>query len=427
MIWPQIQAYVAAVNASKVSHPKNKSFESVMKACTDPLFLVRANIFLSIAQECHPFLLKYQADKPVLPFLADDLFTTVKHLLQRFVTDDTLESVNSPMKLVSEDVKDVANHKDTSRINRGFVADKQLKDMKIRKKVSERDVFLVRKETKDFLVTAMTKLLEKCPLRYTLERNLAWLDPQKIREKPDICEKQLRQCLHVISSAGHVRENQCDQILHQFKDFVVVCKTNDDAIQWPTGAYSRLDTFFHALLSKEPGMKDLWTLVQKVLLLSHGQASVERGFSINKNIVVTNMRERTVVAQRVIVDHLHYVGGVGNLTMTKELLHSASCARQRYHAFLNDEKKKEEHGQQALKRKAAQDELDQLKRKRKKIQTNIKALLTSADELAVEAEATEDMSTLSKSNAFRQAAREKEKELEKCDKEIEKKTNVIKS
>lgn len=174
-------------------------------------------------------------------------------------------------------------------------------------------------------------------------------------------------------------------------------------------------------------MKDLWTLVQKVLLLSHGQASVERGFSINKYIVVTNMRERTVVAQRVIVDHLHHVGGVGNVTMTKELLHSASCARQRYHAFLDDEKKKKELGQQALKRKAAQDELDQLKTKRKKIQANIEALLKSADELAMEAEATDNMSTLSKSNALRKAVKEKEKELENYDKEIEKKVNEIKS
>lgn len=92
----------------------------------------------------------------------------MKHLLQRFVTDATLERVKSPMKLFSEDFKDAANHKEASQINIGFVAEKQLKDLKVRKKVSERDVLLIRKDTRDFLITAVNKLLDKCPLRYTL-------------------------------------------------------------------------------------------------------------------------------------------------------------------------------------------------------------------------------------------------------------------
>lgn len=91
--------YVTSVNASKVLHPKNEPFESVEKACTDPMFLVKANIVLSIAQECQPFLKKYQTDKAMLPFLTDDLFTALKRLLQRFVTDDTFKSVKTPLKL----------------------------------------------------------------------------------------------------------------------------------------------------------------------------------------------------------------------------------------------------------------------------------------------------------------------------------------
>ncbi|XP_030621193.1 Bloom syndrome protein homolog [Chanos chanos] len=81
---------------------------------------------------------------------------------------------------------------------------------------------------------AVTKLLEKCPLRYTQVRNLAWLDPQKIKEKVDLCEKQLRLCLQIVSSAGQIRENKCDAIFNQFRDFAVICKTSEGATQWPT-------------------------------------------------------------------------------------------------------------------------------------------------------------------------------------------------
>ncbi|KAL1277330.1 hypothetical protein QQF64_024003 [Cirrhinus molitorella] len=204
------------------------------------------------------------------------------------VTTFMSQSNVTPQPMSSNEAISATNKR---QINIGFVADKLLTELKVRKKISEKDVLTVRKETKDFLVTAVTKLLEKCPLKYTLVRNLAWLDPQKIKEKPDLCEKQLRLCLQIISSAGQIRENKCDMILSQFRDFAVICKMSNDALEWPTGAHSRLDTFFHAQLAKEYAFKDLWEIVQKVLLLSHGQAFVERGFSINKNITVTNMKE----------------------------------------------------------------------------------------------------------------------------------------
>lgn len=113
--------------------------------------------------------------------------------------------------------------------------------------------------------------------------------------------------------------------------------------------------------------------------------------------------------------------------MTKELLQSARLARQRYHAYLDDEKKKREETQQTQKRKAVEEEVDQLKKKRIKLQTRISALLTSADELAVEAEATDKISVLAKSNALRKAAKEKEQELMQYDKEIENKISEMKA
>ena len=88
-----------------------------------------------------------------------------------------------------------------------------------------------------------------------------------------------------------------------------MCKTSEDDLEWSSGAHSRLDTFFYVQLAKQHQFRDLWEIVQNILLLSHGQAPVEQGFSINKNIVVENMKERTSIAQRVIVDHLHHVGG----------------------------------------------------------------------------------------------------------------------
>ena len=70
----------------------------------------------------------------------------------------------------------------------------------------------------------------------------------------------------------------------------------------------------------------LWSVIRKLLLLSNGQASVEQGFSLNRQIEKDNMRERMLGALRQITDHFVLVGGMLKVEITKELLSSASCA-----------------------------------------------------------------------------------------------------
>ena len=45
-------------------------------------------------------------------------------------------------------------------------------------------------------------------------------------------------------------------------------------------------------------------MFQIVLTLSHGQAQVERGFTINKQMLDDNMSTETLVAQRIFHDHM---------------------------------------------------------------------------------------------------------------------------
>jgi len=56
--------------------------------------------------------------------------------------------------------------------------------------------------------------------------------------------------------------------------------------------------------------------------LSHGQAMVERGFSINKEVESYNLKEDIFWARRVICDHVNAFGGI--------LKVAAAGARQKY-------------------------------------------------------------------------------------------------
>ena len=75
----------------------------------------------------------------------------------------------------------------------------------------------------------------------------------------------------------------------------------------------RLDLFLSDVL-KEP-YPELWAFCQKLLLLSHGQATVERGFSINKEVECDNIQEDTVVTRRLVCDYIIQHGGVTQVRM----------------------------------------------------------------------------------------------------------------
>ncbi|GBO07376.1 hypothetical protein AVEN_70624-1 [Araneus ventricosus] len=76
------------------------------------------------------------------------------------------------------------------------------------------------------------------------------------------------------------------------------------------------------------------------------QASVERGFSINKNLLVENLGKETIVDKRIIDDSLRFVGGLEKLIISKELIISAAGAHQKYVSYLEKQKicKKDETG-----------------------------------------------------------------------------------
>ena len=113
--------------------------------------------------------------------------------------------------------------------------------------------------------------------------------------------------------------------------------------------------------------------------------------------------------------------------MTKELLVSASHARQRYQAHLDEEKRKKEGQKRGEKRKATLEELDNLKEVKKKMKANIEEPLKSADQFPEQAESTGKVTLISKSNAMRQSAKDKEGELKSIDEAIDKKLEALKN
>ena len=106
-------------------------------------------------------------------------------------------------------------------------------------------------------------------------------------------------------------------------------------------------------------------VVEMALLLSHGQATIERGFFINKELVVENQQEQSLVARRVIKDHILHVKGVMNINITCAMVVAARSARSKYTHYLTQKKQQQEKEKQDKKRKAETDAVRELEDKRK--------------------------------------------------------------
>lgn len=162
----------------------------------------------------------------------------------------------------------------------------------------------------------------------------------------------------------------------------------------------RLDSFYYHIIGTKKQYSHLWQVVKLILTLSHGQASVERGFSTNKEIVVENLKEENLVALRLVCDELKNVN-VHEVPITKELLSYARSARMRYQNYLDDKKKIKNEEEKNKKRSLKTEKLISIKKRKLDLEKAIDTMTKEADAMAVKAENKKDFTLLAKSNSFR--------------------------
>ena len=173
----------------------------------------------------------------------------------------------------------------------------------------------------------------------------------------------------------------------------------------------RIDLFLAAYLKESP-YKKLWELVKCLLVLSHGQAGVERGVSVNSEIMTYNFKERSVVALRVIYDHIQPSGGVLNVKIDQELRNAVKSASSQYRADLKKQQEEEKQMKKNEENKSINKEIASLKGKRKRLLEDSSTLQSSVEKLMDLAEKEQKMIHVTKANSYRRTIQSMEKEAE---------------
>ena len=175
-------------------------------------------------------------------------------------------------------------------------------------------------------------------------------------------------------------------------------------------------------------------ILKNVLTLSHGQASIEHGFSVNKSLLVENLSGKSLISQRIVYHHMNF----DNLTPENFIIDSAlrksvRNARNEYEKYLEEKQKEKLHSEKDLKRKVIQEEIVAVKRKKTILEKTVLDLSKDADQYALDAENADEKEDiellLSMSNSFRRTANQKKEEIKEYADQLkqlnEKKDNIV--
>ena len=274
----------------------------------------------------------------------------------------------------------------------GFAARRSLKYVKDNKTISELAVLTFKTECVQLLSAMTAKLIERCPLKYPLVTYLSSLNPPKMISSASDVTAKFEKILQILMNGNWRSAGECDELLSKYKVFLVQMK-QDHAVDFRdfTPDSRRLDTFLGNYMQDHIQFAKLWDIFKMLLTILHGQASVERGYSVNKDMLIENLHEKTVVTLRTVHDSIstledHFT----MLPLTPAMKRHVMSATMRYGQYLDEQKKESLNEQQRKKRNGVNLSIREAERKKSKVDTSIDILRKEADDLAKSAEAKHD-------------------------------------
>ena len=220
-MWPNIKKYVSSFRATPKKAPQTASYATIKEACEDPLTVTKLEFFISVAKQRQPFLLKFQTDAPMAPFLGQSLKDLLLTLMGRFIKKDVLEQSDSYPKLAAIDPCDKKNQVHCKLVEFDFAARRSLKFVRDNKTISELAVLTFKTECVQLLSAMTAKLIERCPLNYPLVTYLSSLNPPKMISSASDVTSKFEKILQILMNGNWRSAGECDELLSKYKAFLV--------------------------------------------------------------------------------------------------------------------------------------------------------------------------------------------------------------
>ena len=116
---------------------ENKSFDRLCSSIDDPLVPVKLQFFEEISKLLNSFLVSFQIDKSMAPFLADRLEKITIILCRKFIKKDILDEAVTTLRFIKMQITDKANQVNVKTVDLGFSINHELNQLKINNIISE--------------------------------------------------------------------------------------------------------------------------------------------------------------------------------------------------------------------------------------------------------------------------------------------------
>ena len=185
------------------------------------------------------------------------------------------------------------------------------------------------KNCKEVVVVLIEKNQDHCPLKYTIACCAASLSPLSMVNDKEKCVNYFNRLVNKLYNLKWVTAKDADEAKKEYFKFITAIQSEHK------GAFLtfdenkvRLDSFFFYFMHGSTKFRKSWDVFKLVFTLSHGQAAVERRFSVNKELLVENLQQLSLVSQRIVSDYLTDFGKfIIKVALTNALLKSLQyCA-----------------------------------------------------------------------------------------------------
>ena len=188
--------------------------------------------------------------------------------------------------------------------------------------------------------TIVLKLQERSPLKYLIVRCSSCLVPRSIVNESESFNLQFNKVVDKLFKHQQLN-NEADEAKLQFEEFVTIyVPQHSDKFNSFNVSMQCLDKFYGEFLCKNQQYKSMWKVFIFIFTLSHGQSQFERGFSINKEIVIENLHSSPLSAQCIVYDYLKTSKkNIHDIEITSKMLTSYKSAHSRHLIALEDAKR----------------------------------------------------------------------------------------
>ena len=299
-----IKLYVAKAPSKQPKY--NISYNNLKEYHTNPLIVFYLHLFRDVAARLNCFLIKFQTDGLMIPFFGEEISGILRCLMGFFIRKETLKTANSTKKLSKLQVSDESNWRLKTDIKLTTTGAESLK------KVPSHLHQGLKKSWVLMLEGMIEKIQEPSPISCKLVQVSATLDSVKMALLQSQTEESLfNGIVDIMYSNKRISSKQGDVAKEQFDDFLQkIVKCNNNSFANFDKKNTRVVECLGFYVNPEKVYPDFWYVCKFVFTLSHGQSAVERGFNINKQILVDNLGAVSLTSLRTVYDKILHHGSI---------------------------------------------------------------------------------------------------------------------